>query len=309
MAEYPDLENYLVVLNREFKDRVIEEIRVASPYFFQYGDFPLETVQGLMIKGFSRLGRYLVWELEHGFRLVFHLMVTGRFHIVEKGINLRRKRDLAAVDFPFGSLLISEVGYHKRATLHLVQGEASLQEFDAGGLNLPDCDFASFNDMLNRSKHTLKRILVDPTCVSGIGHAYSDEMLHAFKLNPTTWAKDLNKDYRLRIFTMAKNLLRDWTECQRRESGKGFPEIVAAFKQDFAVHGRFGDPCPACDTEVERLVFGDHQTNYCPNCQPLDESLSKRKLNRLLKSDWPQTIEAMERGLHMVDNEDQTLGG
>lgn len=308
MAEYPDLENYRRVLEREFKDRIIEEIRVASPYFFHYGDFPLETVKGLKVQYFRRLGRYLVWELEHGFKLLFHLMVTGRFHIVPKGVNLRRKRDLAAVDFPFGSLLVSEVGYHKRATMHLVQGEDALAAYDQGGLNLSECEFEDFDRMLNRGDHTLKRIFVDPTCVSGIGHAYSDELLHSFKMAPTTFAKQLNRDMRLRIFTLAKNNLRDWTESQRRETGKGFPEIIAAFKQDFAVHGRFGDPCPTCDTTIERIVFGDHQANYCPNCQPIDEALSKRKLAKLIKTDWPQTIETMELGMQ-AQSEDDTLGG
>jgi formamidopyrimidine-DNA glycosylase len=240
------------------------------------------------------LGKRIVFEVEDDFFLVLHLMIAGRLHWKPPGAKPPGKLGLAAFDFPDGTLLLTEAGSKRRASLHVVRGKPELTRHDPGGLEVLDADAASFREVLRRHNHTLKRALTDPRLFSGIGNAYSDEILHRARLSPLTWTSRLTDEEADRLFDATRATLRDWIEKLRKEAGDGFPEKVTAFRKDMAVHGRFQQPCPVCGTAVQRIRYADNETNYCPRCQTGGKVLADRALSRLLKGDWPKTIEELE---------------
>jgi formamidopyrimidine-DNA glycosylase len=296
MPELPDITVYLERLQPRIVDQPLECVRLASPFFLRSVDPPLSEVQGKHIRGLRRLGKRVVWELEADQFAVFHLMIAGRFHWKPCGAKVPGKIGLAAFDFPTGTLLLTEAGTKKRASLHLVRGEAALAAHDPGGLEVLEATAADFRAALVRENHTLKRALTDPRLFSGIGNAYSDEILHRARLSPLALTHRLGDEEIVRLFDAVRDSLRDWTDRLRAETGDGFPEKVTAFRDGMAVHGRYGLPCPACGTAVQRIVYAENETNYCPRCQTGGKVLADRSLSRLLKDDWPRTVEELEEG-------------
>jgi formamidopyrimidine-DNA glycosylase len=294
MPELPDIVVYLECLQRQVAGQTLERIRLVSPFLLRSVDPPLAQAEGRTVRGLRRLGKRIVFELGDQLFLVLHLMIAGRLHWRAPGAKPPGKVGLAAFDFSSGTLLLTEQGSKKRASLHLVQGEARLAEHQPGGLEVMDADAAAFDRALRRENHTLKRALTDPHLVSGIGNAYSDEILHRAGLSPLTWTTRLSDAEMARLFDAARTTLAEWTERLRAEVGDGFPDKVTAFRPGMAVHGRFGQPCPACGTAVQRIRYADNETNYCPRCQTGGTVLADRSLSRLLKDDWPRTIEELE---------------
>jgi formamidopyrimidine-DNA glycosylase len=243
-----------------------------------------------------RLGKRIVWELEGELFAVVHLMIAGRWHWKPPGATLIGKQSLAAFDFPTGTLTLTEAGSKKRASLHLVRGERELARHDPGGLEPLQADAATFLAAMRAENHTLKRALTDPRLLSGIGNAYSDEILHAARLSPLALTQKLDEEQLLRLFAAVRRTLETWTARLRSEAGSSFPEKVTAFRPGMAVHGRFRQPCPTCGTEVQRIVYAENETNYCPRCQTGGKLLADRSLSRLLKDDWPRTMEEWEAG-------------
>jgi formamidopyrimidine-DNA glycosylase len=254
--------------------------------------------EGRAVVGVRRIGKRIAIALEGELFLVLHLMISGRLRWREKDAKIPAKIGLAAFDFPSGSLLLTEASSKKRASLHLIQGEGGLREFDRGGVELLEADLAAFSDALSRENHTLKRALTDPRLFSGIGNAYSDELLHRARLSPVKLTSQLSREEIQRLYQAARETLRDWTSRLREEVGQGFPENVTAFREGMAVHGRYGEPCPVCGSRVQRIVYAENETNYCPQCQTGGKLLADRALSRLLKSDWPRTAEELEERLN-----------
>ncbi len=244
--------------------------------------------------GIRRLGKRIAVSLEDDLFLVFHLMIAGRFRWKARGAALPGRLGLAAFDFSSGTLLLTEAGSKKRASLHVVRGAAGLREHDPGGLEVLEADLAGFRAALTRERHTLKRTLTDPRLLSGIGNAYSDEILHRARLSPARRVDQLEEDEVARLFEACREVLLEWTARLRREAGDGFPEKVTAFREGMAVHGRYGKPCPACATAVQRIVYAENEANYCPRCQTGGRLLADRALSRLLRDDWPRTVEELE---------------
>lgn len=242
----------------------------------------------------SRLGKRIVIGFESDLFFVIHLMITGRFRWRKRGTKPPGKRGLAAFTFPTGTLLVTEEGTKKRASLHVVRGKDALAAFDRGGLEPLDADLAAFRTALTRENHTLKRSLTDPRIFSGIGNAFSDEILHAARLSPFKHTAKLDDDETARLFSAVREVLTDWTERLREETGDAFPEKVTAFREGFAVHGRYREPCPVCDAPVQRVVYAENEMNYCARCQTGGKVLADRSLSRLLKDDWPKTIDELE---------------
>jgi formamidopyrimidine-DNA glycosylase len=254
----------------------------------------LTEAEGKTVYGLRRLGKRLVFELDEDLFLVLHLMIAGRLHWKERGAKPPGKIGLAAFDFPNGTLTLTEAGSKKRASLHVVRGAESLASHQPGGLEVLDADLSTFAAALRRENHTLKRALTDPHLFSGIGNAYSDEILHRSRLSPLTWTGRLTDDEVARLFEAAHSTLREWIERLRAQAGDEFPEKVTAFRPEMAVHGRFGQPCPVCGTAVQRIIYAENETNYCPRCQTKGKVLADRSLSRLLKGDWPASIEELE---------------
>ena len=294
MPELPDVEIYRERLAALAGGAPIEGFRVLSPSLLQTWDPPIASVPGRRIAGFRRIGKRIVWELEGDLFLVFHLMIAGRFHLRKAGAAAPRKNTLAVIDLPAGRLLLTEASPKKRAMLHLVQGESSLAAFDPGGLEPLDSDPATFAAALRRENHTLKRALTDPRLFSGIGNAYSDEILHRARLRPLQLTKRLSDEAAAALHRATVTLLVEWLDRLRRETGDRFPEKVTAFRPEMAVHGRFGQPCPDCGTPVQRIVYADNECDYCSRCQTGGKLLADRGLSRLLRQDWPKTLEEME---------------
>jgi len=294
MPELPDIVVYLECLHRRVAGRVLERIRLTSPFLLRSVEPPLASAEGKTVRGLRRLGKRIVFELEDELFLILHLMIAGRLHWKARGAKPPGKIGLAAFDFPCGTLLLTEAGSRKRASLHLVQEESKLAAHDPGGLEVLDAEPGAFRDALRRENHTLKRALTDPRLLSGIGNAYSDEILHRARLSPLTWTSRLTDAETKRLFDATRATLREWVERLRADVGEGFPEKVTAFRTDMAVHGRFGNPCPVCGTAVQRIVYADNETNYCPRCQTGGKVLADRSLSRLLKDDWPHSIEELE---------------
>ena len=294
MPEYPDITVYLEHLEPLLVGKRVERVRLASPFFLRSVDPPIRDAEGRRVSGLSRLGKRIVLRLDDGSFLVFHLMVAGRLRWRPRGAKLPGKVGLAAFDFESGTLLVTEASSKKRASLHFVRDAAALRAHDPGGLEVLDADLGSFRAALVRESHTLKRALTDPRLFSGIGNAYSDEILHAARLSPVTLARKLSAGEIARLHAAVRDQLALWTGRLRREAGAGFPEKVTAFRPEMAVHGKFGQPCPVCGTAVQRIRYAENEVNYCPRCQTGGRLLADRSLSRLLKSDWPRTIEEAE---------------
>jgi formamidopyrimidine-DNA glycosylase len=294
MPELPDVVVYLECLQRRIVGQTLDKVRLASPFLLRSVEPPLSQAQGKTVRDMRRLGKRLVFELDDELFLVLHLMIAGRLHWKPRGATPPGKIGLAAFDFSNGTLMLTEAGTKKRAALHLVRGESRIAEHQPGGLEVLDADLDAFRMVLRRENHTLKRSLTDPRLFSGIGNAYSDEILHRARLSPLTWTSRLTEDEIARLFEATQLTLTEWLARLRNEVGDGFPERVTAFRPEMAVHGRFGLPCPVCATPVQRIVYAENETNYCPRCQTDGKVLADRSLSRLLKDDWPSSVEELE---------------
>jgi len=296
MPELPDVTVYIDALNERVLNQTIQKIRIGSPFVLRSFDPPISAAEGKKILAVRRLGKRIVFALEGDLFLIVHLMIAGRFHWKPKGAKIARKYGQAALDFSNGTLLLTEAGTKKRASIHLVRGEAAIKDHDPGGLEVLDATLAEFYERLVRENHTLKRSLTDPHLFSGIGNAYSDEILHRARLSPIRLTRQMSDAEIERLYRAVRESLTEWVEHLRRERGAGFPEKVTAFRPDMAVHGKYRKPCPVCGSPVQRIVHAENETNYCAKCQTGGKLLADRSLSRLLKEDWPRTLEEMEEG-------------
>ncbi len=294
MPELPDIAVYVERLAALVRSQLLERVRLASPFLLRSVTPPLAEVEGRKVAGAHRLGKRIVIGLEGEFFLVIHLMISGRLHWRERGAKVPGKVGLAAFDFGSGTLLLTEASGKKRASLHVVRGEQGLSAFDRGGVEVLEADVETFAAALGRGNHTLKRALTDPTCFSGIGNSYSDEILHRARLSPFALTRSLPPESVEALYRAAREVLAEWLERLRREAGEGFPEKVTAFREGMAVHGRYGEPCPVCGSPVQRIVYAENESNYCARCQTGGRLLADRALSRLLKKDWPRTLEELE---------------
>jgi formamidopyrimidine-DNA glycosylase len=295
MPELPDVTVYIEALDRRIVGQPLEDVRLSGPSLLKTAVPPLAAAKGRRVLRLRRLGKRIAIGLEGDLWLVLHLMIAGRLHWRERGAKLARRLGLAAFDFPHGSLVLTEFGPRKRASLHVVEGEAGLAAHDPGGLEVEGTDLEAFRAALLHENHTLKRALTDPRLFAGIGNAYSDEILHAARLSPLAMTRSLTAEEMSRLHEAAWATLAEWTGRLRQEAGEGFPEKVTAFRPDMAVHGRYRQPCPVCGTPIQRIRYADNETNYCPRCQTEGRLLADRGLSRLLGKDWPRTIEELER--------------
>jgi formamidopyrimidine-DNA glycosylase len=291
MPELPDITIYVEALERRVLGQAVVDIRIRSPFLLRTFDPPLKSVNGKSVQTVRRLGKRIALGFDGELWLVLHLMIAGRLHWKPVGVKLLGKSSLASFEFSQGSLQLTEAGTKHRASLHLVRGEAALREHDPGGLEPLTSTFDQFQAALRRQNHTLKRALTDPRLFSGIGNAYSDEILHRAGLSPLTLTQKLTDDDAETLYNAARNILQEWIARLRAETGDGFPEKVTAFRPGMAVHGRFGKPCPVCGAPVQRIRYADNETNYCPGCQTKGRILADRSLSRLLKDDWPRHLE------------------
>jgi formamidopyrimidine-DNA glycosylase len=296
MPELPDVALYVEHLERRVRGQRLERVRLASPFLLRTFDPPIEQAQAKPVLAIRRLGKRIVFHLDPDLFLVIHLMIAGRLHWKERGAKPPGRIGLAAFDFDSGTLTLTEAGTKKRASLHLLRGEEALASLNRGGLEVLDATLSQFRAALTRENHTLKRTLTDPRLFSGIGNSYSDEILHRARLSPMTLSKRLSDDETSRLFQATQETLKDWLHRLREEAGDKFPEGVTAFRPGMAVHGRFGKPCPVCAAPVQRIVYAENETNYCPGCQTGGKILADRSLSRLLKDDWPRTLEELEEG-------------
>jgi formamidopyrimidine-DNA glycosylase len=297
MPELPDVVVYLEALERRVHDSPLLGVRVWSPFVLRTVDPPLTEAAGRRVTGLRRIGKRLVLEMEDQLFLVIHLMIAGRLRWGPPGAKAPGRIGLAAFDFSTGTLLLTEAGSKRRASLHLVRGEAALAQFNRGGLEPLDATPEQFVERLRSESHTLKRTLTDPRLFSGIGNAYSDEILHRARLSPLRLTRQLADAEALRLHAATREVLLEWTERLRRATGDGFPEKVTAFRDGMAVHGRHGKPCPVCGTPVQRIRYADNETNYCPTCQTEGRLLADRALSRLLREDWPRSLAELEERL------------
>jgi formamidopyrimidine-DNA glycosylase len=295
VPELPDVEVYREAIAARVVGSPLERVRLGNPFLLRSADPPLSTVHGKRVIAVRRLGKRLVLALEDDLLLALHLMIAGRLHWRDPGAKLPGRVGLAAFDFPDGALVLTEAGSKRRAALHLVRGEAALAALDKGGLEPLGATPEAFAAALRRENHTLKRALTDPGLFSGIGNAYSDEILHRARLSPVKLTSRLDDEEVVRLHAATDAVLREWTDRLRAEAAGGFPERVTAFRPEMAVHGKHRAPCPDCGTAVQRIVRAENEVNYCPRCQTGGQILSDRSLARLLKEDWPRTIEELER--------------
>jgi formamidopyrimidine-DNA glycosylase len=295
MPELPDIELYLHALRPRILTQRLERIRVASPFLVRSVDPPIDQVYGKQVIGLRRLGKRLVWAFEGDLFLVIHLMIAGRFKALNRGAKIPGKVGLASFDFPDLSLILTEAGSKRRASLYLVRGEQELAGHDPGGLEVLTSTVAEFGAALTRENHTLKRALTDPHVLSGIGNAYSDEVLHAAKMSPMLLTSKLTPEQVESLHAHTVGVLTKWRDDLIAETGDKFPEKVTAFRTGMAAHGRYGKPCPVCATPIQRIQYADNEANYCPTCQTGGKLLADRGLSRLLKSDWPRSLEELER--------------
>ena len=294
MPELPDVSVYIEALDARIRGARLERVRLLNPFVLRSVDPPLSVLTGRTVTGLRRLGKRIVIELGDELYLVLHLMIAGRLHWRESPAKSPGKLGLAAFDFSTGTLVMTEAGTKKRAALHAVRGEGALREHDRGGLEVLEADLPAFAAAVTRESHTLKRVLTDPRLLSGIGNAYADEILHRARLSPVKLSRQLSEIEIVRLFEATRSTLVDWIERLRREAAGEFPEGVTAFRDGMAVHGRYGKPCPVCGTTVQRIVYADNETNYCPTCQTGGVLLADRALSRLLRGDWPRTLEELE---------------
>ena len=294
MPELPDVEAYLAALRPRILGARLERVRLANPFILRSVDPPPAAVSGRTVTGLRRLGKRIGIALEDELFVLLHLMIAGRLHWRPTGAKTPGKIGLAAFDFSTGTLVLTEAGTKRRASLHLVRGQAALEEHDPGGLEVRETNLPAFSAALRAESHTIKRVLTDPGVFSGIGNAYSDEILHAARLSPVRLTPKLTDEEIARLFEATRRTLAQWTERLSRDAAERFPEHVTAFREGMAVHGRFGQPCPACGAPIQRIVHAENEINYCARCQTGGRLLADRALSRLLKQDWPKTLEEME---------------
>ncbi len=294
MPELPDIAAYLTALEPRIVGQRLERVRLASPFLLRTAQPPVADVEGRVVQQLRRIGKRIAIGVEGDLWLVLHLMIAGRLHWKPPQAKLAGRKSLAAFDFSSGSLVLTEAGTRHRASLSVIAGEDALRSVDPGGIDVFTSDLASFRDALTIENRTLKRALTDPRIVSGIGNAYSDEILHAAQLSPVTLTHKLKPDEWERLFAATRETLRLWIDRLGEEAKAGFPEKVTAFRKEMAVHGRYGEPCPRCGEKIQRIRYADNETNYCARCQTGGKLLADRSLSRLLKSDWPRTLEALE---------------
>ena len=294
MPELPEIVTYIDALQPRIGDEVLEDARIRSFSLLRTFDPPIESTFGKRLLELRRLGKRIVFGFEDDLFMVLHLMVAGRLHWHEERKAIPAKVGLAAFDYSSGTLLLTEAGTKRRASLHVVSGEAALAELDPGGIELTTATVDEFASALLAERHTLKRALTDARHISGIGGAFADEILHRARLSPLQMNTNLSEDELARLFSASVSTLEEWIEIRRADVGDGFPEKVTAFHPMMAVHGKYGEPCPLCGTTVQRIVYSSRETNYCPGCQTDGRILADRSLSRLLKDDWPKTIEELE---------------
>ena len=294
MPELPDIAAYISALEPRIGDQPLQRIRLGSPFLLRTAQPPLASAEGRLVQELRRIGKRIAIGLEGDLWLVLHLMIAGRLHWRPRDAKLSGRQNLAAFDFPNGSLVLTEAGSKHRASLHLISGQEALRSFDAGGIDVFATDLDSFRAVMTAENHTLKRALTDPRLLSGIGNAYSDEILHAARLSPITLTNKLTPDEWQRLFAATRQTLQLWITRLGAEAEKAFPEKVTAFRKDMATHGRYGQPCPRCGDKILRIRYADKETNYCARCQTGGKVLADRSLSRLLGSDWPRTLEELE---------------
>ena len=294
MPEIPDITVYIERLEDILVGKPLEELRIASPFVLRTVVPSTCELIGKTVVEVRRLGKRIVLGLQDELFIIIHLMISGRLHWKKRGISVPKRNGLAAFDFPTGTLIFTETNTRKRASLHVVQGEHDLSNLDPGGLEVLDATFVAFRKRLHLENHTLKRALTDPHIFSGIGNAYSDEILHCARLSPVKQTKTLSANEERTLFRATQNTLTMWIQRLRQETGTGFPEKVTAFRKEMAVHGRYRLPCPDCGASVQRIVYAQNEANYCPRCQNDGKLLADRSLSRLLKKNWPKNLEELE---------------
>src|SRR5467141_1774547 len=294
MPELPDIAAYITALEPRIVAQPLDRVRLASPFLLRTAQPPITSVEGRAVRELRRIGKRIAIGVEGDLWLVLHLMIAGRLHWRPRGAKLAGRQSLGAFDFPGGSLVLTEAGTKHRASLHVLKGEDSLRSVDPGGIDIFTSDLNSFRAALTSENRTLKRALTDPRIVSGIGNAYSDEILHAAQLSPATLTPKLGPGEWERLFAATRNTIGLWIDRLRREAEGGFPENVTAFRKDMAVHGRYGQPCSRCGEKIQRIRYANNETNYCARCQTGGKVLADRSLSRLLGSDWPRTLEELE---------------
>ncbi len=294
MPELPDITAYISALEPRIVGQPLEHVRVVSAFLLRTARPPVAGVEGRIVRELRRIGKRIAIGVEGDLWLVLHLMIAGRLHWRPPGAKLAGRNNLAAFDFPNGSLVLTEAGSKRRASLHLFAGEEALRSIDPGGIDVLSSDLNCFRSALTVENRTLKRALTDPRILSGIGNAYSDEILHAAQLSPIALTHKLQPEEWERLYHATHNTLELWIERLRDEAQAGFPEKVTAFRKDMAVHGRYGRPCPRCGEPIQRIRYADNETNYCARCQTGGRLLADRSLSRLLKSDWPRTLDELE---------------
>jgi len=294
MPELPDIAAYITALETRIVGQPIQQIRLASPFLLRTAQPPLTSVEGRVVCQLRRIGKRIAIAVNGDLWLVLHLMIAGRLHWRALGAKLGGRQNLAALDFPNGSLVLTEAGAKHRASLHVIAGEEALQSMDPGGIDVLTGDLDSFRAALTAENRTLKRALTDPRIVSGIGNAYSDEILHTAQLSPITHTLKLTPQEWERLYVATRETLTLWIDRFQKDAAASFPEKVTAFRPGMAVHGRFGEPCPRCGEKIQRIRYADNETNYCARCQTGGKVLADRSLSRLLGSDWPRTLDELE---------------
>ena len=294
MPELPDIAAYITALEPRILGQPLERVRIATVFLLRTAQPPLSTAEGRAVRELRRIGKRIAFGLDGDLWLVLHLMIAGRLHWRPPAVKLSGRQNLAAFDFPNGSLLLTEAGTTRRASLHVVEGDAGLRSIDPGGIEIFGGDFPEFREALVAENRTLKRALTDPRILSGIGNAYSDEILHAARLSPVALTQKLKPEEWQRLYAATRQTLQFWIDRLGAEARAAFPEKVTAFRKGMAAHGRYGEPCPVCREKIQRIRYANNETNYCPRCQTGGKLLADRGLSRLLKSDWPKTLEELE---------------
>jgi formamidopyrimidine-DNA glycosylase len=294
MPELPDVTVYIEALDSRIVGHKLNRIVVRSPFLLRSADPPLSDANDRLVRSIRRVGKRIAFALDDGLWLVLHLMIAGRLHWSSAGAKPKGRNSLATFEFDNGSLLLTEAGTQRRAALHLVRGEAGLAELSAGGIEPLECDLAAFTAALRAENHTIKRALTDPHILSGIGNAYSDEILHCARLSPVAMTHRLTTEEYRRLHEATREVLIEWTDRLRAEAAGAFPEGVTAFRPEMAVHGKYGQPCPRCGAKIQRIRYAANETNYCATCQTGGRLLADRALSRLLRQDWPRTVEELD---------------
>jgi len=294
MPELPDVTVYLEALETRVRGKRLERVRVLNPFLLRTADPPISSIEGKTVTDLLRVGKRIVLELEGDLFLVVHLMIAGRLHWIDKGSEKRGRNVLALFEFENGTLSLTEAGTKRRASVHVVRGDAGLKTLDPGGLDVMRVELAQFAEQLKSENHTLKRAITNPHLFSGIGNAYSDEILHRARLSPLAMTVNLSDEDTERLYRATQQVMNEWIVRLREDAGTGFPEKVTAFRDAMAVHGKYGQPCPVCGAPVQRIVFAENEVNYCARCQTGGKILADRALSRLLKKSWPRSIDELE---------------